>query len=114
MLPDFADYLDVFASDERFLVFASSSIVLAVAVMFFLSGAGRTTRMLLLSAAFLMVFSFVVLAPLTAISEVTPTASVNPVSLNFNFGFLALGAGMFLKFRNLPSGKKAKIINKED
>lgn len=113
MLPDFADYLDVFASDERFLVFASSSIVLAVALMFFLSGAGRTTRMLLLSAAFLIVFSFVVLAPLSAMSAVKSTASVNPVALNFNFGFLALGVGMFLKFRNLPAAKNPISIKKD-
>ena len=109
MFPHFVEYLDVFASDERFLVFGLSSVVLAAALLFFLSGAGRFTRMLLLSAAFLLVFAFVVLAPLASISAVSGTATVNPVALNLNFGFLALGVGLFLKFRHLPSGKKSII-----
>lgn len=99
MFPIFADYLDVFGSDERFLVFASSSIVLALSLCFFLAGSSRVTRILLWSAAFLLVFAFVVVAPLSAIEVARGSETVNPVALNFNFGFLALGLGLFLKFR---------------
>ena len=112
MLPKLIDYLDLFASDERFFVFAFSSVVLAAALLFFLSGTSRVTRLFLLSAAFLMVFSFVVLAPLNALSAVHGTASVNPVALNLNFGFLALGVGLFLKFRKLPTAAKVTLIEK--
>lgn len=103
MLPAFTDYLEVFGSDERFLVFAFSSVVIAVSLFFFFSGSGRTIRLLLASAAFLLVFAFVVLAPLNAIEVVKGSQQVNPVSLNLNFGFLALGLGLFLKFRKLPT-----------
>ena len=113
MLPTFLDYLDVFASDERLLVFGLSSLVLAAALMFILSGAGRVTRILLVSAAFLMVFSFLVLAPLSALAAVSATPTVNPVALNFNFGFLALGVGLFLKFRKLPSTRKSTLTQKD-
>ena len=100
------NYLDVLASDERFVVFGLSSLVLAAALFFFLPGAGRATRMFLLSAAFLMVFALVVLAPLSYLAAVTGSPTVNPVALNFNFGLLALGVGVFLKFRHLTADKK--------
>ncbi|GHC56903.1 hypothetical protein [Roseibacillus persicicus] len=105
MLPQFADYLEVFGSDERFFVFASSSFVLALVICLFLKGACPATRLLLLSAAFLIAFAFVVLAPLAALSTVQQTAELSPVNLNFNFGFLALGLGLMLKFRDLPKSK---------
>lgn len=104
MLLQLKDYLEVFASDERFLVFACSAVIIAVAVFIFLRGAGRATRLLLLSAAFLFVFAFVVLAPLSSLSVVEQTAMMSPVTLNYNFGFLALGLGLFAKFRHLPKG----------
>lgn len=103
MLPVFADCLEVFGSDERFLVFASSSVVIATALFFFVSDACRATRLLLGSAAFLLIFAFVVVAPLNAIEVAQGSPEMNPVSLNFNFGFLALGLGLFLKFRKLPT-----------
>ena len=102
MLPVFTDYLEVLVSDERFLVFASSSVVIALALLFFVSDASRFTKLLLCSAAFLLVFAFVVVAPMQAISAVEPISGVNPVSLNFNFGLLTLGLGLYFKFRRLP------------
>lgn len=103
MLSQLLAYLDVFRSDERFFVFASSSFVLALVICLFLRDACRATRLLLLSAAFLIPFSFVILAPLSALSLVEQAPELSPVNLNFNFGFLALGLGLLLKFRNLPS-----------
>lgn len=105
MFPILADYLEVLGSDERFLVFALSSIILATVLLFFVRNACRVTRLLLFCAAFLIVFAYVVLAPLTSLSLVEQSAEISPVSLNLNFGFLALGLGLFLKFRNLPVGK---------
>lgn len=93
----------MFVSDERFLVFASSSVVLALAIFFFVSGSGRFTRLLLLSAAFLLVFAFVVVAPMHSISATAGSSEVNPVNSNLNFGFLALGLGLFFKFGGLPT-----------
>ena len=103
MLPTFADYIEVFVSDERFLVFALASVVLSVALFFFLSGTGRFTRLFLLSAAALLLFAFVVVAPLSAMAATQETPVIDPVKLNYNFGFLALGLGLFLKFRHLPA-----------
>lgn len=97
-----ADYLSVFVSDERFLVFAGASLVLAFVLILFQKGEGRFTRLFLGSAAFLLFFSFVILAPLSALQVVSDSGGVDPVKFNYNFGFLALGIGLFLKFRNLP------------
>lgn len=102
MLPQFTDYLEVFASDERFVVFAGSSLIIALSVVCFLRGSGHATRLLLLSAAFLFVFAFTVLAPLSTLSQLEQASTVSPVTLNYNFGFLALGLGLFAKFRHLP------------
>lgn len=113
MLPQVVEYLEVFVSDERFFVFASSSFVLALVICLLLRDACHATRLLLLSAAFLIAFAFVVLAPLSAISTVQQTPELSPVNLNFNFGFLALGLGLLLKFRNLP-GKTAQIATDQD
>lgn len=113
MLPILADYLEVFASDERFLVFASSSIVLATALLFFLPGACRFTRLLFFSAALLLMFAFVVVAPFSSLSLAQGTPELNPVSLNYNFGFLTLGLGLFLRFRHLPTRSANKSLVKD-
>lgn len=112
MFPIFIDYLEVFVSDERFVVFASSSIVLALALFLFAPNSTGVARLLLCSAAFLLMFAFVVVAPLSAIDVVRGTKEMNPVALNFNFGFLALGLGLFLKFRRLPG--REQISNSEE
>ncbi len=105
MLPILADYLEAFGSDERFLVFAFSSISLAFALFLFVSGSNLVIRLLLLSSACLIFLAFGILAPLSATSAIVVNPEMSPVKLNYNFGFLALGAGLFLKFRKLPIGE---------
>lgn len=91
-------YLDVFKSDERFIVFALGSLMLTFALIPLMRRESFATTVLLSSAALLLVFAFVVLAPLSSLSMVETTAALSPVTLNFNFGFLVLGAGLALKF----------------
>lgn len=111
MQPLFTDYLEVFGSDERFFVFAAASVVLAIVLISFLRGSNGLVRLLFLCAAFLLPFAFVVLAPLSAISVAKDDSGISPVILNYNFGFLALGLGLFLKFRKLPARPQKATIN---
>lgn len=97
----FAEYLKVFASDERFLVFAIGSLVVASAVIYFSIGTNFLTRLLLLSGGFFLAFSFVILAPLSSLALFSNLDQVSPVELYYNVGFFALGLGLFLKFRHV-------------
>jgi len=92
-------FFEVFGTDERFLIFALGSLVLAVALFSMTKGASRATQLLLGSGALLIVLAFVILAPLNALNLLGSQAQVSPVALNFNFGFLALGLGLLFKFR---------------
>jgi predicted phage tail protein len=100
------DYLAVFGSDERFAVFALASILVAAALVPLMRGAGRMTILFSVAAALLLFFSFVVLAPLSALSLAPASAHLNPVGLSFNCGFLALGIALALKFFRQTSFSK--------
>lgn len=91
-------YFEVFKADERFIVFALGSLVLALALIPLMRREDFATSVLLASAAVLLVFAFVVLAPLSYLSLVEHSRELSPVTLNFNFGFLALGGGLAFKF----------------
>jgi hypothetical protein len=100
------DYLGVFVADERFAVFALASILLAVALVPLMRGAGRVPTLLAVVAALLLVSAFVILAPLSALSWTSPTPHIHPVALSFNCGFLALGVALSLKFFRSSSSPK--------
>lgn len=100
------DFLGVFGSDERFLVFALSSLVLTLSLIPLMRNAHGGVRLLMGSGAFLIVFAFVVLAPMSSLNWLPAQSDINPVGLNFNFGFLALGLGLVFKFRNLPTTRR--------
>lgn len=91
-------YFEVFKTDERFIVFALASLVLTLALIPLMRRESFAITILLASAAVLFVFAFVILAPLSYLSIVENTPSLSPVTLNFNFGFLALGVGLAFKF----------------